>query len=280
MKKNYVYIFLLVIVSSCELINNKEEKIPSYLHIDKINLNTNYSLEGSNANKITDAWVYIDDQSVGIFELPVTFPILAEGTHEIKIRAGIKTDDITTIRTPYPFYDLYKANVNLLKDSIIKIDPVVNYLSYATFDWREDFEGAAFSITDTSGTDTTMQFNTITPFEGNKCGMVNLDAVKTYYLGKSSSAFTLPQAGAPVWLELNYKSNNTFGVGIYSSNIPNAQLLLIANPSDTWNKIYIELTSATGNAGNINPFHIFINMTKNADVAAPQLLIDNIKLVH
>ena len=280
MKKNYTYIFLLTILSSCELINNKEEKIPSYLHIDKINLNTDYSLQGSNASEITDAWVYVDDQTIGVFELPVTFPILAEGTHEIKIKAGIKNDDINTIRVPYTFYDYYTATINLLKDSVIKINPSVNYTPYSTFDWREDFEGAAFSIVDTSGTDTVMKFNTVSQFEGNKCGEVNLDAAKTYYLGKSASTFTLPQGGSSVWLELNYTSNNQFGVGIYSSNISSPQLLLVVNPSDVWNKIYIELTPATSNAGNINPFCVFINMTKSYNVSAPRLLIDNIKLLH
>jgi len=48
----------LLLLYSC----NKEEPIPAYIHIDKIDLKTNYSIQGSNSHKIIDAWIYVDDQ--------------------------------------------------------------------------------------------------------------------------------------------------------------------------------------------------------------------------
>ena len=257
-----------------------KEQIPAYLHISKMNLSTNYPGEGSNANNIENIWVYVDDQTIGVFQLPVTFPVLYEGVHEVKIKAGIKNNGIITTRIPYPFYETSIANINLIKDSVITISPTIHYNSNTTFTWKEDFEGAAFSIVDTSGTDTVMKVNTTDVYEGNKCGIVNLDASKVYYEGRSSSAFTLPQGGAPVYLEVNYKCNNQFGIGIYSGNYTGSQIYLFVNPSTTWQKIYVELTSLTSGAGNTNPFRIFFNMYKSDTVAAPQLLIDNVKLVH
>ena len=75
MNKRYPYslisLFALIFMSSCELYN-PAEPTPAYIHIDKFILNTAYLTEGSNSHKITDAWVYIDDQLLGCFELPAT----------------------------------------------------------------------------------------------------------------------------------------------------------------------------------------------------------------
>jgi len=52
---------------------NPAEPIPSYIHIDKIDLTTDYSSQGTSSNKITDAWIYVDNELIGAFEMPVTF---------------------------------------------------------------------------------------------------------------------------------------------------------------------------------------------------------------
>ena len=62
--------------------------IPSYIEINSI-IHTADSMEGAPHHNITDVWVYVDDNSIGTYELPAKFPILYEGNHEIKIRAGI-----------------------------------------------------------------------------------------------------------------------------------------------------------------------------------------------
>jgi hypothetical protein len=271
--------FLFFIISSCNIIN-KEETIPSYIHIEKFTLTTDYTTQGSNAHKITDAWVYVDGILAGVFELPVTLPILESGNHEITLKAGIKNNGIPSTRTVYPFYESYTTFTTLVPESILTIDPVISYNTLADIVWKEDFEGAAFSIVDSSNTDTVMKITTSTVFEGNKSGIVTLDGTKTLYLGKSSNTYVLPNGGAGVYLELNYKSNNAFVVGGYAANSTSAQPLLYVNPSDEWNKIYIELTPMASNPSNSNPFRIYIAMAKDGSVDYPELLIDNVKLVY
>ena len=76
-------VFCVAIFSSCE-IYNPAEPIPAYIHIDKITLAKNYSGfpnsstgdEGSLSNKITDAWVYIDEQLIGCFVSSILIPLL------------------------------------------------------------------------------------------------------------------------------------------------------------------------------------------------------------
>src|SRR5687767_2026929 len=74
---------------------DKEEPVPSYIHIDSISLNSIYSTQGTSDHKITDAWVFVNEQYVGVYELPATFPVLYEGTQNIRIKAGIKKNGIS-----------------------------------------------------------------------------------------------------------------------------------------------------------------------------------------
>lgn len=280
MKKKHLYIVFAIIIATLLSACDKEEKIPSYLRINSFTLTTDYPTEGTNSHKITDAWVYVNGKSIGIFELPATIPVLMEGISEITLGAGIKNNGISSTRISYPFYDYYSQTATLIPESITTINPSTVYKSNTTVTWREDFEGAGFSIIDTISTDTVMKTTTVNPFEGSKCGIVTLDASKTTYFGVSSNSYTLPKNAAPVYLELNYKTNNLFGVGIYSSSIATPQPLLYITPSDGWNKIYIELTSLISEPANSNPFRIYFSMAKSDSVAYPELLLDNIKIVY
>jgi hypothetical protein len=49
-----------------------------------VSLNTSAS-EGSASHKITDAWVYVDDQLVGVWEVPSKIPALEAGEHTVKV---------------------------------------------------------------------------------------------------------------------------------------------------------------------------------------------------
>ncbi len=137
LKHNYtIFIFsgfIFALLGACELYN-PTEPIPAYIHIDKIGLTTSADgSQGSNSSKITDAWVYIDERLIGCFELPVTFPVLYEGSHQLKIRAGIKVNGIAATRAPYPFYEAYTQSVDLQKGTKITVSPTVKYRTNMTF---------------------------------------------------------------------------------------------------------------------------------------------------
>jgi hypothetical protein len=181
----FLSISIILIISSCELYN-PSEPIPAYIHIDKINLTTTFSTEGSNSHKITDAWIYIDEQLVGCFELPATFPVLYEGSHQIKIRPGIKVNGIAATRSPYPFYINYDTIVNLQKGAKLNLTPTVKYRSNMTFNFMEDFEntGTIISKSPTAGVDTSIQRIDVPDpnvFEGNGSGIAYLDKNHTFF---------------------------------------------------------------------------------------------------
>mgnify|MGYP001300362070 CR=1 FL=1 len=62
-------IIIIIILSSIISCTKEDNNIPAYIKIDNITLNDN------STHKITDAWVYIDDNLQGVYELPANFPL-------------------------------------------------------------------------------------------------------------------------------------------------------------------------------------------------------------
>ena len=62
-KKCIILLFISICLFSCDKNENIQE-IPSYLSVSNIDLVTN-SNQGSNTHKITDIWLYVNDQFKG-----------------------------------------------------------------------------------------------------------------------------------------------------------------------------------------------------------------------
>ena len=92
----------------------------------------------------------------------------------------------------------------------------------------------------------------------------------------------LPQVGAPVFLELDYKCNTQFLVGVYV-NYPQSVIqkdLLWINPKEDWNKIYVNLTSTISEGINASSFKVFIGMKRDFELEKNELYFDNLKVVY
>jgi hypothetical protein len=268
-----IVLFLLISIISCkkETLNN----IPSYITIESITIDDNSTL-----NNITDAWVYIDDDLQGVYELPANFPVLAEGEHKLRIKAGIKDNGIASTRVSYPFYSSYIIENHVFNPELtISISPEVSYLENVNF-FIEDFEGAGIDLEATSISDTSIiEFdNGINKYGGG----VLIDSLITFEI-TTDELRNLPQAGAPVYLELDYKCNTPFLVGVYI-NFPQSAVLqkdlLWITPKEDWNKIYITLTSTISEAVGADFFKIFFSMKRDFTLDKNTIYFDNIKVVY
>lgn len=272
-------LFIISSLISCK----KTDLVPSYIHIDKIDITTAYELFGSNSSKITDAWVYVDGDLQGIYELPATFPILATGQHTITIRPGIKLNGIAMSRAYYPFYEPYETTVDLVAEQVDTINPSVTY--YANkIHWKEDFETAGVSLVKFSVSDTNfIQTQDSTKvFEGQSSGIASLNATYDYVCSVSDEIFDIPQNQSAVFLELNYKTDVPLGVGMYAvlSTGQNEKIeTMIINPNTSWNKIYINLTYSANVSSNTTGFRIYFE-AYNDSLATAEILLDNIKLLY
>ena len=301
MKLKNLYIVLgASVILSCSSIDPKIP-IPSYIHTDSIHLKTTYSTQGTASSNITDAWVTVNNQNVGTFEMPSTFPVLYSGPNNtVSFDAVIKIDGISSNRGEYPFYQQSTLNnVTLTPGQKITINPTVNYLPSTIFAWMDDFEGSnqvqsSIISNPYDVGDTVLKLDTKPgdAFQGSGCGVVNLapttanPEVVFEGITAPTTGFALPGAGAPVYLELNYRCNNSFTVGLYAGPSPSTVDLatpipvLNINPSSKWNKIYINLTPGIANVTSATNFVIYFYMTPDIGISAPYLYLDNIKLLH
>lgn len=299
-------VITIFIFGSCNKF--EDQSVPAYIRIDSIHLITDYETQGAPTQKITDAWVYINDQAIGAYELPAVFPVLASGITEVRIDPGIKLNGIAALRSSYPFYKpiiqdvmlVEGEEVNLHRDTLfmgggefVPYTMSTTYYDNLEFVWMEDFEDPSLSLDSTSKSKTeirrTEPANNPEAFlagYSKYSGLITLDSLK-YIIDVATNVgnqdgFELPGTGQYVFLELDYKNNNYFTTGFYAKEI--SQIIqhpvLNINPSSEWNKIYVNLSPSVSAYYNAIDFNIFIGAVKEGGVDEPRILIDNIKLIH
>jgi hypothetical protein len=285
--KHFYFYFLLFICafSSCDIIN-PTEKIPAYISIDTFLLNTDAGLQGSNSAKISDAWIYVNDNPIGVFELPCKVPAINEGSCKISVGPGIKTNGIAATRAIYPFYRFYDVQVDLIPEMETKISPVTSYFDSITFPYKSNFDDAAgISLEATNRSDTGI-FITTNPdevFEGNG-SLKAVIAKDTGYLEfRQVDAVQLPKQGTLVFAELNFNCNKPITVVLYSNYVSAApkidNVISLAPTEGKWNKIYIDLTKFVSTEVNASNYRLYFTASK-ADAKGPLILyMDNLKIV-
>ncbi|MGE5317938.1 MAG: hypothetical protein ACM3ME_08065 [Chloroflexota bacterium] len=275
-----------VLFTSCEP-KNDENLVPSYLHIDKITVSTDFQ-QGTNSSSITDAWVYIDDQLIGSFELPANIPILTEGKQNLVVRAGIKLNGISNTRNAYPFYTAIKREVNFVKDSVINLTAAeVTYEAKTSFPWTENFNLSGMTLDTTSKStvklEKTNNLDLMFPEQDNEySGIVTMTNDTSIFEAVTVEKYDFPGNGSPVFLEMNYKVNQDLVVGVFylTSGMKVQRPLIDLKKTDEWKKVYINLTVPKYDTPNATDFQIFIGAQKDKNVDEAVLLIDNMKLVH
>jgi len=298
LKNTGTLILILISVISCSKEQFKAET-PSYLHIESIDLEPE-TFEGSSSQKITDAWVTMDGNFLGAFELPCIVPILAEGEHQFRISSGIKANGISATRMIYPFYevcDLYvKSNnsyqlsdanfITLIKDSAVVVRATTKYTENTDFLFIEDFEDAGAVLEMSEQSDTVLYTTNLDSlvFEGYGSGEIHLDSVNDFFELISSEFIPITNIYNATMLELNYRCDHSFKLGVaVKSNgtgvIDRFESIQIS-PSSNWNKIYIHMTNQINLGNSDDEFGVFIGSVKSSSVETASFYFDNIKWLH
>ena len=278
----------LTLLSSCD--DDKDsELVPSYLSIDEFTVTTGYE-QGTASQNITDAWVYIDETLIGAFELPAKVPILATGTQRITVRPGIKINGISNTRAIYPYLEPVTQTLRLAKDSITAMASVATrYRSNVIFPWLESFELNATSLDTTRKSTVPLQITENPSYvfkfsneSGTSSGMIQLVSDTSVFEAVTSEIFDFPPPGAEVFLEMNYKIENTLVVGVFyrSTGIEVQRPLLVLNKSNEWKKVYINLTVPKYDTPNATDFKIFFGAQTDEGNTQATILLDNLKLVY
>jgi hypothetical protein len=279
--------------SGCDKFEGNQE-IPSYIRIDSLVFTTDFTSQGTAAHKMVDAWVYVNDQLIGGFELPAEFPVLQEGDCRLEIRAGIKLNGISDTRAPYPCIAPYKISSILLEPAnSISLTPTFEYFSNTEFVWREELEDASLALREGNKSDTGIYRTQPENFPG-----AYLDEYSQYsgiaYLDDERSVLELEtdngdgegfvfDRGDFVFLEAQFKTTVPILVGMYirrtSVGGVEDRPFIVLNTSDDWNKIYINFTPIVNEVADAVNFKIYFLATKQEGEADHEIMFDNLKLI-
>lgn len=266
---------------------SKGDKVPSYILVPSVTLETDGTTQGSARSNVTDAWIYANEELIGCWELPALVPILKEGSVTIDVVPGVKRNGMFDDRVRYPFYTSWTSTVDLVRTKTTNLAPVVNYNSSADL-WIEAFEDAGhlFHMADTA--DELIHFTASEHpelgIEGNGCRGFILDGSNPSIRFYTDEDF--PSTGGPMFLEVDYASDLTLTVGAmyvldglahmtpYVHIAPSKQV----DGSLPWKKIYIDL-SPVFNSG-VSQRDIYFEAALPSGQGGGRVYLDNIKLVY
>ncbi len=290
------FIASILVFSSCSPDKYSASR-PVYFDIPDFQLNTDYLTEGTSNSKITTIWIYVDNDLEGTYELPCTVPvILEEGSHTIRIFPGINLNGISSSRAIYPFFErpIFDTTIAASVDTFLV--PLkfrrTNYSSSATIDILEDFDQAGINLLPTDNSDTgivkitdpALVFtNPQKPSEDNgKAGVMYTTASVRKAEVSSVKTYDLPKNGENVYLEMNYRCNQAFIVGVFANRISGntQQATVIVNPKEDWNKIYINLVTELSAFSDADNFNIFFGAIHDSENDTGWVYLDNLKLVY
>jgi hypothetical protein len=286
-------LFTLLLLSSCDKFDG-DQVIPSYISIDTVFVTTDYPDEGTDNHRVVDAWLYVDDQLIGGFELPATVPVLTEGMSKVEIRPGIILNGISSTRAPYPnFEPAVIQDVVLVPDSVITIPPIETvYQQNVEFVWMEDFEDASLALKPASQSDTIVgrtdpAGNPVAFLDENSdySGMVTIDRDRPYMLLQSddgnNAGFDLRQ-GNFIFLEVHFKSETNLIVGMLiteQSQTIKQRPYIGLNATDEWRKVYLNFTPLVNEETGAISFKVYFEAYHSGDQSSSKIYFDNIKLL-
>lgn len=294
------FAFISIFLSSC----SKEElqaEIPVYLSIQKIAVETDYVDEGTSHSKITTIWLYANGEHIGTFELPCTVPVLLdEGVNDVRVYPGIHINGISASRAIYEGFRRMDFQVNYQPSGSENADTIAveqeklttSYTSNIRINIFETFDEAGLELAATQRSDTGI-YKTDKPGEvfinpqdsseeNEQAGVMYTTAKNDLVEVATVNAYDLPQTGANVYLEVTYKSNIPFDVGVISQGFTGSRQLstLRVNPQEDWNKIYVNLVSEIGALGGASAYKIFFRASHEDGTDTGKVFLDNLKLVY
>ena len=280
--KKHLLLLLVLLIASCEIINPSEET-PSFIYIEDFTI-TSTSGQGSHSSKITDAWVWIGGENQGVYPLPAHIPILHSGRQTIFVEAGIKINGISASRESYPFYTTHEEEIDLIPNETDTIKPNISYI-IDEIPFIENFEGIGLKLSilsDSINHSIDKIFtDTLESQMGNYFGKIAIDGDAYEVFECGTPDLNLP-TDKPVYLEMDYKCNNTMLVGLYANNNSQSEktAIIYLNDRTQWNKIYIFLSEYLASYNNSTSYKLFFGMIRDTSQTQSEMYLDNIKILY
>lgn len=283
-------IYLLLIISSVLFLSGcvKNNPDPSWIEIKEFTVEKNALLNNNegdlSVHAFTNGWVYINEEFIGIFELPCKIPVLKSGAASIRVYPTILNNGVAATKKLFPFTEPYEEKVELVQNASVVIEPVTRYTTGTTF-WVEDFEGSTIKMHDGNDTQTSILPQSD---DGNTYGRVILtpEAPKwSAYISLEHSdqtPFSFP-LGSEIYLEFECKNTHPIKTNctwVKADGSFGSQVYYGASAyNQGWKKMYIDYTETIAYSGGYGFWFGFSCDLPEGDPEAT-ILIDNIKVVY
>jgi hypothetical protein len=263
----------------------EKAKAPAYLHIPAWNF-VSQPGQGTESQKITELWVYQNEQLLGIYSTPANIPIIDLDRSKIQILAGIKNNGLSDSRIRYPFFQSVDTTLSFSPEQTVTWTPKFGYDDNVDVE-ELGFESGNFLL-EMSGNngDFTAVTDPSIVFEGNRCGkgVLTSGQSKLFYKDDVNREFT---AGNYYFLEMNYSCNNRFSVGLIVTEATGEtkEFVLSINPTQetdgvpVWNKIYVDFGSVPLRHLQAIHYEFYVEAVPDVFGKPVEVYLDNLKWV-
>jgi len=282
--KRVYYIIFLSLFAGCGLWDDAPG-IPHQIVIDEFKVETS-TVQGTSSHGVSEVWVYTTTDVLGVFPLPATIPFIQNGDEDldIKIAPGIKANGISATRKPYPFYNTLEVNLPFEAGKSDTLSFTTSYIDNAHIIVAEDFESAnRFQASSTSTADVERTIDPDLVIEGEASGIIQLDTTQAHVTSTTQEQlYNLPTTGQ-IWMEFEFKSDNTFAVGLEAMGGVNPQRtpIIVLNPTEgEWKKLYLDLGPMVWSTPDAYGYEITLDAVLDVNETSGYVVVDNFKIVH
>lgn len=294
MRQATIPVFLILfslLHSSCK---DEAAIVPAYLYLDRFELDVSPdNRQGNGENDFIDAWVFINGQLIGAFELPALIPVTQLGEVDITVLPGIKKNGQASVRLVYPFVTGINVSTELKSNVIDSLPNTIQYKASVKFPWIEDFEDRLISL-EKSGFNTSIDSFVLTddpalvrhydPPGSRYTGMVDMDTGFQTFEVSTIPNFNLPRATSDIYLEFDFKADLPLQVGLYplqSSDIFGIPVVTLFETNGGWKRAYIGLTEDVNNPDYEGlEFKVFFYSATAGEEPHQKIYLDNLKIIH
>lgn len=270
----------------CSLMS-PEQDIPTYLVVPSMEYVPG-ELQGTSSNNITDLWVYSATDVVGVFPLPAVVPLLESDMEggAVTLLAGIRENGLSDRRSPYPFYTTVDHLPNVGPGQRDTLVPQVQLVEEVRFIPVEDFETSNVLGAMAGGSGWDRVGDEAWVFEGNKSGQLVVSEDEPLVRIRTVEQEYDLQGGLPAFLEMDYRCDQPFVVGLFGFR--NGQetalpgMVLSATDDGTsaeWNKIYVDVSSLISAHGPADHFEVYVECVLESGRSQGTVGLDNIRLL-
>lgn len=279
----FLSLILFLTLESCN--DYSDVIIPAYLYIGDVQM-TAKPEQGSTSHGYRDVWVYINDTFAGAYEIPILIPITKLGDKNVKIFAGIRNNGTLSTPVRYPMAQPFEVNIKFESQKTDTLLPIFRYYDNVKVPFNEIFDKIHFfnQELDNDFATKVVLSNSADAFEGSNSGEIQLTKTNPFLAASYDIAKAIPITPNRVFIELNYRSDITFYVGLFgfkTGEQPKDYVLGTVKPRASWGKIYFEFTKQISECTCEN-YRLGVIAAYDSTLAKENQFIymDNYKLLH